>query len=76
MTNNKLGTFSTSILLSTLIVVLMFSPLTALSTLRDQLFVGFGFPNADIRGPRIMDLQQFFPPSCAQFPNCSAAPSV
>jgi hypothetical protein len=76
MTNNKLGTFSTSLLVITLIVVVTFSPLSALSTSQAQLFVGSGFPNADIHGPRIMDLQQFFPPSCAQFPNCSAAPSV
>jgi hypothetical protein len=76
MTNNKLGRFSTSILVITLIVVVMFSPLTALSTSQARLFVGSGFPNADIRGPRIMDLQQFFPPSCTQFPNCTAAPSV
>ena len=73
MTNNKLGIFSISILVITLIVVVMFSPLTALSTSQARLFVGSGFPNADIRGPRIMDLQQFFPPSCAQFPNCSGS---
>jgi hypothetical protein len=76
MTNNKLGRFSTSILVITLIVVVMFSPLTALSTSQARLFVGSGFPNADIHGPRIMDLQQFFPPSCTQFPNCTAAPSA
>ena len=76
MTNNKLGIFGTSIFVITLIVVVMFSPLTALSTSEAGLFVGSGSPNADIRGPKIMDLQQFFPPSCTQFPNCSPAPSV
>ena len=74
--NSKLRTISTNILVITLTVLVIFLPVSALSTSEARLVVQSGFPNADIRGPRIVDVQQFFPPTCAQFPHCTAAPSI
>ncbi len=63
-------------LVTTLILLVIFLPLTALSTSEARAFEHSGIPNADIRGPRIVEVQQFFPPTCAHFPNCTVAPSL
>jgi hypothetical protein len=73
---SKLRIFSTNMLITSLIVLVIFLPLTALSTSEARSFVGSGIPNADVRGPRIVEVQQFFPPTCAHFPNCTVAPSL
>lgn len=66
----------TNILVITLTVLVIFLPVSTLSTSEARSVVHSGLPNADILGPRIMDVQQFFPPTCAQFPHCTAIPSI
>lgn len=69
-------TLSTSILVIILTAVVIFSSLSALSTSEARLFIRSGFSNADIPGPKIMDLQQFFPLAGIKFPNSPNSTAV
>jgi hypothetical protein len=74
--NSKLRMLSTNILVAALIALVLFFPLNALSTSEARFVLRSGVPNEDNSGPRIIDVQQFLPPTCAQFPKCTAGPSI
>ena len=73
---SKLRISSTNMLVTTLIVLVIILPLTALSTSEARAFERSGIPNTDGRGPRIVEVQQFVPPTCTHFPNCTVVPSL
>ncbi|HET7149486.1 MAG TPA: hypothetical protein VFI73_13425, partial [Candidatus Nitrosopolaris sp.] len=71
---SKLLVIRTNILVITLTVLVIFLPVSALSTSEARSEEHSGLPN--LLAPKIMDVQQFFPPTCAQFPHCTAIPSI